>query len=176
MERSSSSIVSELAMRLAKKGLVPTTPRMTAPISAISIPTQIGSNLPSGPSISPLGWSRQLGTHALARLMCLQCQIGQRHLPALRGADFNWSQGRLIPVVEHISGIPVWGKQPPIAPLSKCDNHRKQIFALFGERIFVTLGVRCNGSALQNTTIDELLEPRRQKISGDSDCFLKFVQ
>jgi len=106
----------------------------------------------------------------------LQSQIGQRYLPTLHRPDFNRSQRRLISVIEHISRVSVFGKQPSVAPLPERNDHREQVRALLRENIFLTLGVACDWPPFKNAAIDKLLETRRQKTAGDSDLLLEIIK
>src|SRR5882757_403129 len=124
-------------------------------------------------SRSPLLWSRRLCLCPLPGYVRLQCQIGQRYLPILHRPDFNRSQRRLIPVIEHISRVSILGKQPSVAPLPERDDHREQVFTLLSENIFLTLGVACDWPPFKNAAVDELLETRRQETAGDSDPLLE---
>jgi len=125
---------------------------------------------------SPLLWSRRLCLCALAGYVRLQCQIGQRYLPTLHRPDFDWGQRRLIPAIEHIGRVSIFGKKPSVAPLPERDDHREQVRALLRENIFLTLGVACDWPPFKNAAIDKLLETRRQKTAGDSDLLLEIIK
>jgi hypothetical protein len=108
--------------------------------------------------------------------VCPQCQVGQRNLSALYRTDFDWRQQGLISVVEHVSRVPICREQPPVTPLSERDDRRKQVFSLFGQGVFMTLGIAGDWPTLKDSSVDEFFKPRRQKIAGNSNSLLEVIK
>ena len=65
---------------------------------------------------------------------------------------------------------------PAVAPLSKRDDHRPQIAALFGEDVVVARRMLVVGHPLEDAFVDEVGEALVEHVAGDAKPFLEVVE